>query len=313
MLARFCKDASAGDLHSEPTIKSLAKICASWDKRAQVRALDLPDPLAFDPDQKDYMDELLSFHQHPAYADADEHDKRAILSCAWLLYNHKTIELETQVLTPACMAIYDLGEPRVLDPTAREVITQTLVDETYHILLTHRVSHIARKHRGLEHLRIPRSTVIARMLALQAEHPERWKKDLILIVTAIVTEVFICGHLKKMSSAEAIQPINVMATKAHLADELVHRSVFRDVAAILYAKLPQEQRQFFLAILPRPTQWFAESEMESWEAILEQLGFDQRRALVGDYWNVHDTSADYSILHAFLREIGGSERDLQPA
>ncbi|WP_428262702.1 diiron oxygenase [Haliangium sp.] len=306
MATRSCRQPPPTTPRREPKIRSLAKIRARWDTHAQVRGFDLPEHTAFEPGLPDYLDELLPFHTHAAYEQASERDQHAILSCAWLLYNHKTIELEKYVLTPACLAIYDLDAPVHLDHTSREVIAQTLVDEAYHILMTHRVSGITRARRGLEAMRIPNSTVVRRMLALQAEHSERWQRDLILIVTAIVTEVFICGHLQKMSDATSVQPMNVLATKAHLADELVHRSVFRDVAEILHARLSAEQRRFFLDVFPKPAEWFADSNMDAWDLILDQLDFDGRREMVGDCRAVLDTSADYTILNTFLRDIGAA-------
>lgn len=111
-----------------------------------------------------------------------------------------------------------------------------------------------------------------------------------------------------MSNAQHVQPINVMSTKAHLVDEQVHRSVFRDVAEILYDRLTEPQRTFFLSLFPKPTQWFADHDMRAWSIILEQLGFVGNQDIVRDCANTRDVTADYSILNNFLHEIGA--RDL---
>lgn len=197
MLNQQYNQSVSGDLQPSPTIRSLVKICSGWEKRAQARTFELPNITLFDPNKEDYLDDLLPFNEHHVYKNANKSDRSNILSCGWLLYCQKTIEIEKHILTPACIAIYDLGDQLRLDHTAREVISQTLVDEAYHILMTHHVSQITRSARELDHIQIPVSSVVECMFALQDEHPEKWKKDLILIVTAIVTEVFICGHLKK--------------------------------------------------------------------------------------------------------------------
>jgi hypothetical protein len=90
---------------------------------------------------------------------------------------------------------------------------------------------------------------------------------------AIVSEVFISDYLKVLSTEMAIQPFNRLTVDAHRRDELAHGSVFKGLAKCLYGSLNAREREFFIEELPKPVHWFANIELDVWQAMLQQVGF----------------------------------------
>jgi alpha-N-dichloroacetyl-p-aminophenylserinol N-oxygenase len=295
---------------SEQGRDDFRKIGASWEGRASVRKVALPSATSFERQKKDFVTELLPFYTHPRFVEATQETQARILSCAWLAYNQKTIDIEARILAPACTALYEHSSFSACQGSSQDVIGQTMTDEAYHVLLTRHASDIARAHRGLEFLRIPRCNVVTSMLALQDEYAESWKKDLVVIVTAIVTEVFICDYLRKMSSAVDVQPMNVLTTKMHLVDELAHASIFRAVARKLYQDMSTSERSFYVSLFAKPVEWFADRELDTWGSIFEQIQVSGRNEILGDLRAQKPEKIDMRPLHKLFIEMG---MDLDPS
>jgi len=61
--------------------------------------------------------------------------KQKILSCGWLAYNEKTVEIESKIISPVCNHIIDREIPGLEDEASRQIASDTLIDEAYHIQL----------------------------------------------------------------------------------------------------------------------------------------------------------------------------------
>jgi hypothetical protein len=295
---------------SEPDskyVRTLSKLANSWEARAGVRHFTLPDATAYDPALPDFPVDLLPFGRHPAFIDASDEMRLSALACAWLVFNQKTIDIERHILTPACLSIYDRMAQHM---DLHGVIAQTLTDETYHILMTHQASQLTRDQRGLADLRIPRTSVVRAMQEFQEAQSEGWKRDLVLVATAISTEVFICGYLRRLADATDIQPHNAAVTRAHLQDELAHASVFKAVAQFLCSELSPTERRFFVKCIVMSVRWFGASEADVWTAVLEQLGFRRHATIVGDCVALSKGNhADMDPVKHFLAELGVAGED----
>jgi P-aminobenzoate N-oxygenase AurF len=208
--------------------------------------------------------------------------KQKVLSCGWIAYNEKTVAIESKVVNPACMHIIDGELPKLRDQLNREAASQALVDESYHILLIVSACSINRRERDLLDLWVPQFELINQMWACQDENPERWKRILIQLSCSIVSEVLVSDYLRQLSTAQEVQPLNVMATEIHRRDESVHNALFKNIGASIYSTLSPRERDFFLSVLPKPIQWFANAELEVWRTMLQQIGFPKADEMIND-------------------------------
>lgn len=252
----------------ESLAEELARLAHSWPVRAAVKKTEPTFP-EFDASKPDFPDHLLPFRDHPAYESASFELRQQVLSCGWIAYNEKTVVIDGDL-------------PKLRDQLHRQSASQALVDESYHILLIVSACSISRQHRGLDDLRVPQFELINQMWQCQEQNPERWKRILIQLACAIVSEVMVSDYLRLMSSSSAIQPLNVMTTEIHRRDESVHSAMFKNIGASIFDSLTLRERDFFLRVLPRPIAWFANAELEVWRAMLKQIGFPRADEMIDD-------------------------------
>lgn len=99
----------------------LQKMAENWHQRAQVAQVkhkveQLNQPQwRFDPNKDDFRIDLLPFKHHPDFQQAPVEVKQKILSCGWLAYNEKTVEIESKIISPACNHIIYQEVPGVED------------------------------------------------------------------------------------------------------------------------------------------------------------------------------------------------------
>jgi P-aminobenzoate N-oxygenase AurF len=287
----------------------LRRLGADWARRARVKRTELQPIL--DDDRDDFIAALLPFQDHPAFLAASEEMRRRILSCGWLAYNEKTVDIESKIVAPACHHIIGGDVPGLADWASKQIAGQTLVDEAYHELLVLNACQLTRRRRGLEAVTLPESELIVEMRRAQAQCGARWQRVLVQLATAIVSEVFISDYLSLLSRETSIQPFNRLTVAAHRHDELVHGSIFKGLASCLYGSLDQRQREFFVEVLPKPVRWFANVELEVWRAMLQQIGFPAADTVIRDCHRANDESLgriDYSDLIALAEELGFFER-----
>ena len=288
----------------------LAKMANNWHKRAQVKQtikeFERPE-LSFDESKDDFRVDLLPFQDHRDFKQASIEVQKKILSCGWLAYNEKTIEIESKIITPACNHIIGLEVPGVDDGISQQIAGDTLVDEAYHVQLVVNACRVTRKRRGLENLRLPNFALTTNMYREQSYYSEPWQKMLIQLATAIVSEIFISDYLNLLAQDREIQPLNRITVATHRRDEMAHGSIFKFITKCIYSELNQEQKEFFVNVLPKPVRWFANTELNVWKSMLEQIGFGGAESMIDDCAisnQVNLMSIDYTEFISLAEEIG---------
>jgi hypothetical protein len=285
----------------------LRRLAQGWERRARVKQPELDAETLFDERKDDFIPKLLPFDDHPAFLAAPEDMRKQILSCGWLAYNEKTVDIESKIVAPACHHIIAGDAPGLRDAISKQVAGQTLVDEAYHELLVLNACQVTRERRGLAGLVLPESQLIVQMRRAQDQYSTRGQKMLIQLATAIVSEVFISDYLRLLADEMTIQAFNRLTVRAHRHDELAHGSLFKGLARCLFGGLDRVQREFFAEVLPQPVRWFANIELDVWQAMLQQIGFPATDAVIRDCRSANEVNLeriDYSDLIALAEELG---------
>ncbi|MEM9216216.1 MAG: diiron oxygenase [Cyanobacteria bacterium P01_F01_bin.150] len=291
----------------------LAKMSQNWHLRAQAAqikkrvATESTPEMAFDPSRDDFRIDLLPFRNHPDFLAAPLELQRKALSCGWIAYNEKTVDIEAKVIAPACNHIIYREVPGVDDGTSQIIASDALVDEAYHIQLVVHACRITREHRQLEHLRLPNFTLVKQMEREKARYAEPWKKILVQMATAIVSEVFVSDYLSLLANDTVIQPLNRLTVHTHLRDERAHHSIFLQLAKCIYANLNLEQQVFFAQVLPKPVRWFADMELGVWDTMLKQIDFPNAHRMIQEIAQDQEASLlriDYSAVIKLAKELG---------
>ncbi len=280
----------------------LGKLNASWERRAQVKRTGLLD-VPFDLEARDFLPELLPAPLAAALPELAAAEQSRLLTYGVLVYNQKAIEVEHDVLVPSCLRLLEWATEDD-DQVAIEAVGQALVDESFHILLVRLANRRTLAERGLPPPRFPPCRTVARMRAHQQRAQAPWQRDLTVVGAAIVTEVFIKGYLGTLSQAEHVQPLSVLTTRAHLADEAVHSSVFLALAERLYQRLGPVERDYLAEVLVRAMSWFPDPELGAWEAAIRAAELARGDELVRRCRAAPTPAIDYGELTAFLRRVG---------
>jgi P-aminobenzoate N-oxygenase AurF len=284
----------------------LQRLANTWGRRARVKQPELEGETLFDASKDDFIPALLPFQDHPAFLAAPDDMRTQILSCGWLAYNEKTVDIEAKIVAPACHHIIAGDVPGLHDGVSKQIAGQTLVDEAYHELLVLHACQVTRARRGLGALALPESQLIVKMRQEQAQCSAPWQQILVHLATAIVSEVFISDYLRLLSQAMTIQPFNRLTVEAHRRDELAHGSIFKGLTKCLYGSLTQHERAFFIEVLPKPVQWFANSELEVWQAMLQHIGFRATDTVIRDCRSANEANLariDYTDLLTLAEEL----------
>ncbi|WP_257542031.1 diiron oxygenase [Sphingobium sp. CFD-1] len=283
----------------------LHRIAEGWMKRAKVRRE--PVELDFDPTQADFLEKLLPFCEHPRFQSLSPNDRQKILSCGWLIYNEKTVAIETAIVTPSCNDALAGQIPGLGGDTFRHIICETLVDEAYHLLLVENANRLTRFHRDLGHIRVPTFNLVRFMEMEQAGYSEPWQRILIQLATSVVSEIFVSDYLHQLSDCQDIQPMNRATVAAHRHDELAHSKIFTLLAEAFYPALSPVEKAFFAEILPKPIAWFADMELDVWESVLQQLQIPGAASIIADCRPLNANAAlrvDYSGVTELARNLG---------
>lgn len=303
-----CEDPTSESCSDLPAfLEILRKMAASWPGRAAVKREELDVDALYDDALPDFLTDLIPFKDHPRFESAPEELKHRVLSCGWLAYNEKTIAIETKIISPACMHVIHGDIPGVTYEVCKEAMSQTFVDEAYHTLLLVNACRVTRQRRGLCALRIPEFTLVNNMVATQSQHPERWKKLLIQLLCATVSEVSISDYLKLLSGATTIQPLNMLTTEIHRRDEAAHTGLFKKIGQMIYLGLSGAEREFFVQNLSKPLAWFSSLELEVWRSMLQQIGFPYADQIIDDCAREHEfdlRSRDFSAINQMASNLG---------
>lgn len=83
----------------------IKRMAHTWNRRAQIRQFDFGEDIVFEDEADDFLFDLLPFKDHPAFLRASEAMKSKVLSCGWIIYNQKTLLIETEIINQACSII----------------------------------------------------------------------------------------------------------------------------------------------------------------------------------------------------------------
>lgn len=281
----------------------LDRLANNWPKRAYVKKQEL-EPF-FEEGKEDFLESLLPFRGMAQYQSCSPELKSQILSCGWLMYNAKTVQIETEIVNPACLNIIQREMPG-LHGTERAVCL-TMVDEVYHVHLVEQASRLTRNQRALEHVVIPKMNLVRQMQRRQDEYSEPWQRRMVQFATAVVSEMFISDYLHLLSESEDIQAFNRMTVAAHRHDEMAHSPLFRSLAELYFSELTETQRATFADLLPETVLWFADRELDTWLALLRQIGFPQADKMIYECKSIGVVDLkklDYSGVTSLAEEIG---------
>jgi hypothetical protein len=126
---------------------------------------------------------LLPFREHQAFLVAPDDMRQQILSCGWLAYSEKTVDIESKIIAPACNHIISGEVPGLQDGVSKQIAGQTLVDEAYHELLVLKACLVTRARRGLGTVTVPESQLIVQMRQAQAQCSAPWQQVLVHLAT----------------------------------------------------------------------------------------------------------------------------------
>lgn len=245
----------------------------SWDNRAVVRNKILDYELDYDLDMPDFMEDLLPFKNHPLYEDSSQAVKSKILSCGWLIYNEKTVNIETKIISPACINIIDKKFDLFLAENIRENIAQVLTDESYHTLMVIKANALTMKKRQLAPFRFPDFDLVSNMQTMLGNLNCSKDKMLLGLACAIVSEMSISDYLSKLSKESSIQELNRQVIYAHWKDELSHASAFKKILEMAYCGFSKKEIDSLIKYINVARAWFESSELNVWRSVLLQIGF----------------------------------------
>ncbi len=262
--------------------KSLTKTCElNWYKRAQVKSCTPYEGIPFDRDKWDLLPELMPFCNHPLWKPVSESNKGLAATYGWLMYNQKTIDIETKVISPLCYSIIDGSNQLSSGLDFIRVISQTLVDESFHTLLSIEGIQSITKHRNLTPFELPKSKLL-KNYENSLDHATGWEKEIVQMGVVVASEVLITDYLSLIANSETIQPLCRMVTRTHWKDELAHANVFNFIATSIISRLPLIQRHFFIESIIQAEDWFSDKEFEIWEVILKFLNIPRAEEIIAD-------------------------------
>jgi len=301
-------DARIARPHDDDSSRSrmmLDRIAKSWARRAYAKKPEL-QPF-FEQGKEDFLESLLPFRDMPQYQSCSPELRSQILSCGWLMYNAKTVQIETEIVNPACLDIIQRKMPGLHAANSQHAVCEAMVDEVYHVHLVEQASRLTRHHRGLDHVVFPTFNLVQHMQRRQDEFSEPWQKRMVRFATAVVSEIFISDYLRLLSENEEIQSFNRMTVAAHRHDEMAHGPLFRSLAQLFSSELTERERATFADLLAEPVVWFADRELDVWLALLRQIDFPQAKPMVDECKSLGVTDLrklDYSGVVSLAEEIG---------
>jgi hypothetical protein len=284
----------------------LDKLATAWPRRAYVKKQEL-DPFFEDDGKEDFLESLLPFRDTPQYQSSSPELKSRVLSCGWLMYNAKTVQIETDIVNPTCLSIIQREMPGLHGGDTQLAVCETMVDESYHVHLVEQASRLTRERRALDQLIIPRFNLVRHMQKRQDGYGEPWQRRMVRFATAVISEIFISDYLHLLSESTEIQSFNRETVAAHRHDELAHSPLFRSLAQLFSAELTEVERATFAEVLPEPVVWFADRELDTWLAVLHQIQFPRADEMI---WECRSAGAadltklDYSGVLSLAEEIG---------
>lgn len=286
---------------NDSTDERLIKIERSWHKRAQIKLDSQRPEIQLDLNAPDFLEALLPFSEDSNYQQYPLGLKLLILSAGWVIYNQKTIAIETEIICPSCLDLLYLG-PR-LSYASAATISETLADEAFHTLFSINMCELAISQRGM-HIQWPELELTRHLSQVQTTMPESDFK-VYRLAFSLVSETFISDYLAELSDSPQIQSVFRHAVALHKKDEQVHKYVFPMFVQRIYGDFSEHQKTLFAQGVANAIRIFPMREIAAWRIILPQLlelYGDPSLALPTHF--IETGEADYSAMPEILRSVG---------
>ena len=264
----------------------IARIARAWSGRAQVRSYDALEPVALDPQAPDFLEDLLPFSHLSSFQALDVNAKSRVHSIGWVLYNQKTIQIESEIIVPTCSEVLQHMPSHIDDGTAY-AISQTMTDEAFHTYLSVLNIRLNCAFRDLT-IASPQFELISNLKSLPAA-----SRRLDLLAVATVSELFISDYLRKVSEAQHIQPLHRQSVNAHRLDEGVHAHVFAALLPQVLSDMDRLQAERFATMLVEGAAWFASNECLAWQHALTRDGEARFSSLLDELSAVPSSSVSH--------------------
>jgi len=296
--------------HIEINHKMIGQLMRNWPKRSTVRGCyfdELKKQENYRPEISDYPTEMVPFWNHPNFQKVDGEIKEKVLTWGWLNYNQRTIHAEEKVANPAFHLLMQGIFPGCDTFEMKSVVQQSLIDEHFHSLMHYNAIEATRKVRNLnENIQFLDSITYRELVKAQNEVSESWKKQLMVLVWAIVSEISINAFLSLLSKSKTIQPLHSLIAKLHDVDEYAHSSVLIEIAKAIYVKMNREQQDFFVTYLPKALKAFVAQDYSVWTNILEHFKVKGIREIIEDSKSIKSNDSlvrDFSGLRKISEDL----------
>jgi len=220
---------------------------ASYERigtRPSVLTQEFPRPTFNEGDNYYQPNRLLSPHFQ------SEDEERRFGAANFCTFLDDTIEVEHCLVVPAIVSLRRL--PYDLPPQPKQDLYKTATDEGYHAEQALQFGSDLRQHfrfRSYEQYRAP---LFLRRLDELRSHPSNTSyKDLITVLSGIVTETRISVELGRFASDPTLAPSVREVCRTHAEDEVIHSSQFRALGRWLWESFDEGTKaaaaEFFVA------------------------------------------------------------------
>lgn len=277
-----------------------------WNNRAKVLEGDPSVDLTFEPEKADFKEELLPFCKHPIWQNAPIEIQQQVLSYGWIIYNEKTIQIESKLIAPVCDLLIDGEYPGSVKDEIQHAISQALVDEAFHTLMAVKGINIVYRERKLPRVKLPKFELIHCLERMLANCKNEFEQKLVRLAVACASETLITDYLGSLSQDPMLQPLCYKTVEAHAADEWSHASVFSYTMAEIFAQLSDEEKSLYLSVLPKAVQAFGDDELNVWEAVLAEINFPDFATMLADCRELQEQNIKVDIqgISKLLNSLG---------
>lgn len=263
--------------------KPVLKSCElNWYKRARVKSASPYEDVLFQQDRWDFLPELMPFNNHPLWEAVSEERKKIAAAYGWLIYNLKTIGIETRVISPLCYSIIEDKNQISSGFGFARIISQTLIDESYHTLLSLEGIEGIQQKRDIPQIKLPECKLLTNYHDALTECKQDWEKEIVQMGMVVASEVLISDYLALIATSETIQPLCRLITRTHWKDELAHANTFKLVAETIMSRFSLSQNELFMERIIQSAEWFADKELEIWETILTSIDIPRAAEIIAD-------------------------------
>ena len=281
----------------------LNKMSNVWSKKAQVKEECKIDSIELVETAQDFIPELIPFYGTQYWKEISQSHKDKLTSYGWILYNLKTIQIESDVVSPACMDFISTPYSDKSVATINRSACEALTDEAYHILLSVRSNDEIYKFRNLERLSKPEFSLVKSLKMQEESCNAEWERRLTRLAYACVSETLVSDYLDLLAKNDSIQNMCKMAVSAHAEDEWMHASVFTLILDNVYTGLSHKEKSFLLSKMRPAISAFKDSELSSWENPLRLLGLDPKRLYEQPSTTKSEMNLDLSGVENLLNRI----------